>query len=91
MATDRDLTRRARAAYLRAGGTTHPKTAHVREHEGRRYVILAARDAVLAVYRVRPWDDVLSRMRRPPRPLLSLIDGGPDIPEDPAGSVVPGP
>jgi hypothetical protein len=76
--TDRDLTRRARAAYLRAGDTTHPKTAYVREHDGRRYVVLATRDVVLAVYRVRPWDNVLSRMRRPPRVLLSVADGPAD-------------
>ncbi len=70
MVTDADLARRARIAYLRSGDTTHPTSAHVREYEGRRYVVLGTRTAVLAVYRVRQWDDVLSRMRRPPKPLL---------------------
>jgi hypothetical protein len=77
MVTDTDLTRRARAAYLRSGGTTLPKTAHVREHDGRRYVVLATRAEVLAVYRIRPWDSVLARMRRPP-PALRTVTADPD-------------
>jgi len=77
MVTDEALTRRARAAYLQAGGTVDPKAAFVREHDGRRYVVLAARDTVLAVYRIRPWDNVLSRMRRPP-PELRVVTADPD-------------
>jgi hypothetical protein len=77
VSTDADLTRRARSAYYRFGGTTHPKTVRVRETEGRRYVVLATRDEVLAVYRVRA-DLMLIRMRRPPRVLLSVTDGPAD-------------
>lgn len=77
MATDEDLTRRARVAYYQAGGVTHPKTIHVREFDGLRYVVVATNDTVLAVYRVRA-DEFLRRLRRPPRPLRVVTDGPAD-------------
>jgi hypothetical protein len=67
MSTDGDLTRRAFAAWFRTGGTDQPDAGSgVVEHQGRRYVVLRNVNGVLAVYRVRH-DEVLRRMRRPPK------------------------
>lgn len=63
---DRDsLTRRALAAWYRAGGS-EPASARVVERNGLTYVVVDRPAEVLAVYRVRPVDGVLRRMRRPP-------------------------
>ncbi len=64
--SDEELSRRALAGYYRAGGTGTAE-GRVTEHGGKRYVVVAApQGATLAVYRVRPVDGVLRRMKRPP-------------------------
>lgn len=65
-----DLLRRAAAAYFRsgkAGLTIAPTPVHSRvtDHDGKRYVVLANRQHVVAVYRVRT-DGVLKGLRRWP-------------------------
>ena len=65
-----DLLRRATAAYYRsekAGLATSPDEIrrYVTEHEGKRYVVLANSQRVLAVYRVRT-DGILKGLRRWP-------------------------
>jgi hypothetical protein len=65
-ATDDELTRRAFAAYFRAGGSDQPaNTSGVAEVGGHRYVVLRNVRGVLAVYRVRN-DGVLKGLRRWP-------------------------
>ena len=71
------LTRRALAAWYRTGGS-EPASARVVERNGLIYVVVdplggvADRPAeVLAVYRVRPVDGVLRRMRRPPAEIMA--------------------
>lgn len=67
--SDSALTRRAFAAYFRAGGTDQPaNTSGVVTHNGRRYVALHNVNGVLAVYRVRN-DGILRRLRRWPSEL----------------------
>lgn len=61
-----DLRRRALAAYFRAGGTDQPaNTSGMREHGGRRYVVLRSGAGPLAVYRVKN-DGMLRRLKRWP-------------------------
>ncbi len=65
-ASDDDLTRRALAAYYRAGGTAQPANASgVVVHDGRLYVQLVNVNGTLAVYRVRN-DGQLKRLKRWP-------------------------
>jgi hypothetical protein len=62
-----DLTRRAFAAWFRAGNIEQPaSTSGVREHEGKYYVVLENVNGTLAVYRVRN-DEKLKRLRRWPQ------------------------
>lgn len=53
-AARRELISRAIAAYCRSPAWQPPNRCDVREHDGKRYVVLSARGQVLAVYRVRP-------------------------------------
>ena len=62
---DKNLARRALAAYFRTGGDEQTSTADVVEHEGLNYVVLSSATSTLAVYRIRN-DGVLRRMRRWP-------------------------
>jgi len=67
--TDRGLTRRAFAAYFRAGGTDQPSdSSGVVEHDGLTYIVLYNVSGTLAVYRIRP-TGALKRLRRWPAPL----------------------
>lgn len=67
MTTDRDLERRALAAYFRSGGNIQPRGGgNVVDHEGKTYVVLSNVNRTLAVYRVRN-DGMLKSLRRPPR------------------------
>lgn len=69
-----DLTRRAYAAYFRAGGTEQPaNTSGVVEHEDKLYVVLHNVRGTLAVYRVRN-DGALKRMRRWPSAVEAWLD-----------------
>lgn len=64
-----ELTRRAFAAYFRAGGTERPeRSSGVVERDGKLYVVLSGSRGILAVYRVRN-DGMLRRMRRWPSDL----------------------
>jgi hypothetical protein len=64
---DNDLTRRAFAAYFRAGGTDQPAgTSGQVEHNGRRYVVLHNVNGTLAVYRILN-NGRLKGLRRWPR------------------------
>jgi hypothetical protein len=65
-----DLTRRAYAAYFRAGGDINPDSGRsgVRVHNDKLYVVLANVNGVLAVYRVRN-NFVLKGLRRWPKAL----------------------
>ena len=66
---ERDLSRRALAAYFRSGGTTQPSGGGiVQDYGGKLYVVLSNVRETLAVYRVRN-DGMLRRLRRPPRNL----------------------
>ena len=66
---ERDLARRALAAYFRSGGTAQPMGGgDVTEYDGKLYVLLTNVRGTLAVYRVRN-DGMLKRLRRPPRNL----------------------
>lgn len=68
-ATDDDLTRRAFAAWFRAGGTDQPGKDSDVEYDGdHQYVVLRNARGVLAVYRVRN-DGMLKRLRRWPASL----------------------
>jgi hypothetical protein len=66
-----ELTRRAKAAWFDTGGTVSPTDASgvvLRNELG--YVVLRDADgAMLAVYRIRPDNLTLQRMKRPPRVL----------------------
>lgn len=65
-ADDDELTRRALAAYFRAGGTDQPSgDSGVVKRDEKLYVVLRNVNGTLAVYRVRN-DGVLRRMRRWP-------------------------
>ena len=62
------LATRAVAAYYRTGKhAPGVGGADVWELDDRQYVVLHDADSVLAVYRVRPSDGVLRRMRRWPK------------------------
>ena len=75
MATDQDLIRRATAAYYRTpvvdGPLDQPGEVRVQEHAGKRYVVLANVNGILAVYRVRTVNgqDVLKGLKRYPAAL----------------------
>ena len=69
-----DLTRRAMAAWFKAGGTETPSGASgVKMRLGLAYVVLHGSNGVLAVYRVRPDNLALRVMKRWP---ASLEHGG---------------
>ena len=69
IADDATLTRRAFAAYFRAGGNDQPAwTSGVRRLHGHVYVSLHNVNGLLAVYRVRN-DGYLKAMRRWPHEL----------------------
>jgi hypothetical protein len=76
-ATDGELVRRAMSAYYRSGYreglsdqqvTIPANTSDVREHDGKRYVVLENVNGVLAVYRVRN-DGILKGLKRWPKEL----------------------
>jgi hypothetical protein len=61
-----DLTRRAFAAWFRAGAIDQPaNSSGVRMHDGKQYVVLENARGTMAVYRVRN-DGKLKRLRRWP-------------------------
>jgi hypothetical protein len=64
-----ELTRRAKAAWFDTGGSVSPTEASgVVIRDGLGYVVLRdAEGAVLAVYRIRPDNLTLRRMKRPPK------------------------
>ena len=65
--TDERLTQRAMAAYFRSGGFDQPAHGgNVLEHDGKLYVVLSNIKRTLAVYRARPSDGVLHRLKRWP-------------------------
>jgi hypothetical protein len=65
--SNRDLERRALAAYFRSGGHAQPRGGgNVVDHDGKTYVVLSNINRTLAVYRVRN-DGMLKNLRRPPR------------------------
>lgn len=67
-----ELTRRAFAAYFRAAGDIADQPSNdsgITEHGGRTYVVLRNVNGILAVYRVRPSDGVLRRLKRWPAEL----------------------
>jgi hypothetical protein len=74
---ERQLATRAAAAYYRIAGHDHgsppPAIASVRvcDLDGKRYVVVQNVNAALEVYRVRPSDGVLRRMRRWPKAIES--------------------
>lgn len=62
-----ELTRRAMAAWFKAGGTEAPSGASgVKMRRGLAYVVLRGASGVLAVYRVRPDNGTLRGMKRWP-------------------------
>jgi len=66
---ERDLSRRALAAYFRSGGFDQPTGGGVvQEYDGKLYVVLSNVRGTLAVYRVRN-DGMLKRLRQPPHGL----------------------
>ena len=64
-----ELTRRAKAAWFDAGGTVSPTEANdVVMRDGLGYVVLKdSEGSTLAVYRIRPDNLTLRRMKRPPK------------------------
>lgn len=80
-----DLTRRAMAAWFKAGGTEPPSRASgVKMRLGLAYVVLHGANDVLAVYRVRPDNLALRVMKRWPASLEkvgTLTDTGEQIGE----------
>lgn len=67
-----ELTKRAFAAYFRAGGDDQPSNASgLVELGGKRYVVLRSGASILAVYRVRN-DGILKRMVRWPAQLCFM-------------------
>lgn len=67
-----DLVRRATVAWLREGGTELPsERSAFRMHAGLGYVVLHGGGGVLAVYRVRPDNGALRRLKSPPKSLAS--------------------
>jgi hypothetical protein len=64
---ERDLSRRALAAYIRSGGFDQPTGGGVvQEYRGKLYVVLTNVRGTLAVYRARS-DGMLRRLDQPPR------------------------
>jgi hypothetical protein len=62
-----DLVRRATVAWLQTGGTELPSASSAfKMHRGLGYVVLRGAEGVLAVYRVRPDNMALRRMKRWP-------------------------
>ena len=62
-----DLVRRATVAWLQSGGTELPTPASgFRLYRGLGYAVLRGYEGVLAVYRVRPDNFALRRMKRWP-------------------------
>ena len=62
-----DLVRRATVAWLQTGGTELPTDASgFKFYKGLGYAVLHGADGVLAVYRVRPDNLMLRRMKRWP-------------------------
>lgn len=65
-----DLVRRARVALLQAGDARPPDDrSGVKLHKGLGYVVLRDTEGTLAVYRVRPDNLMLRRMKRWPAAL----------------------
>jgi len=66
-----ELTRRAKAAWFDTGGTVSPTEASgVVVRDGLGYVVLKdAEGSTLGVYRIRPDNLKLRRMKRPPKGL----------------------
>lgn len=65
-----DLVRRARVALLQAGDARGPDgRSAVKLHKGLGYVVLTGTEGTLAVYRVRPDNLMLRRMKRWPAAL----------------------
>ena len=66
-----ELTRRAKAAWFDTGGSVSPNEASgVVLRDGRGYVALKDTEVgTLAVYRIRPDNLTLRRMKRPPKGL----------------------
>ena len=72
-----DLTRRAMAAWFKAGGTEPPSGASgVKMRLGLAYVVLHGAAGVLAVYRVRPDNLALRVMKRWPASLEKVTPLG---------------
>jgi hypothetical protein len=65
---ERDLLRRAFAAWYRTGGTEQPASADVQTVDGLTYVRLVGEHGILAVYRVEA-SARLKRLRRFPKAL----------------------
>ena len=74
---ERQLATRAAAAYYRIAGHDHGspppaiESITVCELDGKGYVVVRNVNAALEVYRVRPCDGVLRRMRRWPKAIES--------------------
>lgn len=61
---------RAKAAWLRSGAIEQPSNdSEIREHDGKKYVVLVNVRGVLAVYRIKN-DEALKRLRRYPKELI---------------------
>jgi len=70
--TATDLLRRATVAWFQSGETVAPASGSgFKLHKGLGYVVLNSPTAVLAVYRVRPDNYALRRMKRWPKGLAS--------------------
>jgi|HubBroStandDraft_3_1064219.scaffolds.fasta_scaffold421564_3 hypothetical protein len=68
---ERDLLRRAFAAYFRSGGMDQPSNgSQVVEEGGRLYVVLENVNGILRVYRVRA-DGALKGLRRWPKAIIA--------------------
>jgi hypothetical protein len=66
---------RAMAAWFRSGGITPPESNPKEfEIEGKRYIALNNINGVLAVYRIRPSDGVLRRMKRWPSEITQILE-----------------
>lgn len=73
-----DLTRRAMAAWFKAGGIETPSGASgVKMRLGLAYVVLHGANGVLAVYRVRPDNLALRVMKRWPNSIELTPAAGP--------------
>jgi hypothetical protein len=63
-----EMVKRATAAWFRSGGDDQPGSgpSGIREHEGKKYVVLENVNGILAVYRIKN-DGLLRRMKRWPK------------------------